>query len=153
VHSGRAASATPASTAPLLTPLRPPSGGRAFRRERRAALRAGRFCALILRPGAGHDRALQGGRGLCRAAAVGRYAPFSIAGVSAMRVLVTGGAGFIGSAVCHALLARGACVINVDKLTYAANPRSLEAIAREEHYAFERLDICDRAAMDAVLAK
>ena len=70
-----------------------------------------------------------------------------------MRVLVTGGAGFIGSAVCHALIARGAFVINVDKLTYAANPRSLEGIADGPHYAFERLDICDRAAMDAVLAK
>jgi dTDP-glucose 4,6-dehydratase len=70
-----------------------------------------------------------------------------------MRVLVTGGAGFIGSAVCHALLARGAGVINVDKLTYAANPRSLDTIARDPRYAFERHDICDRAAMDAVLAK
>src|SRR6202048_1473209 len=70
-----------------------------------------------------------------------------------MRVLVTGGAGFIGSAVCHSLIARGACVINVDKLTYAANPRSLDAIAHDPRYAFERHDICDRAAMDAVLAK
>ncbi|MBV8836078.1 MAG: GDP-mannose 4,6-dehydratase, partial [Alphaproteobacteria bacterium] len=70
-----------------------------------------------------------------------------------MRVLVTGGAGFIGSAVCHALVQRGASVVNVDKLTYAANPRSLDAIAHEPHYAFERRDICDRAAIDAVLAK
>jgi dTDP-glucose 4,6-dehydratase len=70
-----------------------------------------------------------------------------------MRVLVTGGAGFIGSAVCHALVDRGAFVLNVDKLTYAANPRSLDAIAHDPHYAVERLDICDRAAMDAVLAK
>src|SRR5262249_61702003 len=70
-----------------------------------------------------------------------------------MRVLVTGGAGFIGSAVCHALIARGWLVINVDKLTYAANPRSLDEIADHQHYAFERLDICDRAAMDAVLTK
>jgi dTDP-glucose 4,6-dehydratase len=70
-----------------------------------------------------------------------------------MRVLVTGGAGFIGSAVCHALVERGAFVVNVDKLTYAANPRSLELIARDPHYAFERLNICDRAAMEAVLAK
>ena len=66
-----------------------------------------------------------------------------------MRVLVTGGAGFIGSAVCHALIARGAFVINVDKLTYAANPRSLDGITAAPHYAFERLDICDRVAMDA----
>jgi dTDP-glucose 4,6-dehydratase len=70
-----------------------------------------------------------------------------------MRVLVTGGAGFIGSAVCHALVKRGARVVNVDKLTYAANPRSLDAIAQDPHYVFERRDICDRAAMDAVLAK
>jgi len=70
-----------------------------------------------------------------------------------MRVLVTGGAGFIGSAVCHALVARGDFVINVDKLTYAANPRSLDALAKNPHYAFERLDICERDAMDAVLAK
>jgi dTDP-glucose 4,6-dehydratase len=70
-----------------------------------------------------------------------------------MRVLVTGGAGFIGSAACRALVGRGAFVVNVDKLTYAANPRSLDAIADDPHYAFERLDICDRAAMDAVLAK
>src|SRR6201998_1059007 len=70
-----------------------------------------------------------------------------------MRVLVTGGAGFIGSAVCHALVKRGAFVVNVDKLTYAANPRSLEAIAQDPRYAFERHDICDRAAIDAVLAK
>ena len=70
-----------------------------------------------------------------------------------MRVLVTGGTGFIGSAVCHALIARGAFVINVDKLTYAANQRSLDGIADHPHYAFERLDICERAAMDAVLAK
>ncbi|HEV3394878.1 MAG TPA: dTDP-glucose 4,6-dehydratase [Xanthobacteraceae bacterium] len=70
-----------------------------------------------------------------------------------MRVLVSGGAGFIGSAACRALVGRGAFVVNVDKLTYAANPRSLDAIAHDPHYAFERLDICDRAAMDAVLAK
>src|SRR6201981_2351210 len=70
-----------------------------------------------------------------------------------MRVLVTGGAGFIGSAVCHALVKRGAFVVNVDKLTYAANPRSLDAIAHDPHYAFERRDICDRAAIDAVLAQ
>src|SRR5215471_13590439 len=84
--------------------------------------------------------------GICRFISIER-------GNGLMRVLVTGGAGFIGSAVCHALIARGAFVINVDKLTYAANPRSLDAIAHDPHYAFERLDICERAAMDAVLAK
>ncbi|MGY4343657.1 dTDP-D-glucose 4,6-dehydratase [Bradyrhizobium sp. GM7.3] len=46
-----------------------------------------------------------------------------------MRVLVTGGAGFIGSAVCrHLVLEKGAAVINVDKLTYAANLTSLACL-------------------------
>ena len=46
-----------------------------------------------------------------------------------MRVLVTGGAGFIGSAACRRLIADGVSVVNADKLTYAANPKSLAAIA------------------------
>jgi dTDP-glucose 4,6-dehydratase len=71
-----------------------------------------------------------------------------------MRVLVTGGAGFIGSAVCRRLVkSRGVSVVNIDKLTYAANPRSLDPIAHDPRYAFERIDICSRAAMDAVFAK
>ena len=71
-----------------------------------------------------------------------------------MRVLVTGGAGFIGSAVCRRLvLEHGAAVVNVDKLTYAANLRSLDALAGESAYAFEQVDICDRADVDGVFAK
>jgi dTDP-glucose 4,6-dehydratase len=71
-----------------------------------------------------------------------------------MRVLVTGGAGFIGSAVCRRLvLNHGAAVINVDKLTYAANLSSLTPIAGERAYVFEQLDICDRDALDGVFAK
>lgn len=70
-----------------------------------------------------------------------------------MRILVTGGAGFIGSAVCRRLvLQHGASVINVDKLTYAANLGSLVQIEGLPGYAFEQRDICDRAAMDDVLA-
>ena len=68
-----------------------------------------------------------------------------------MRVLVTGGAGFIGSAVCRLLVgARGVEVINVDKLTYAANLHSLDPIAGDAKYKFVRADICDRSAVDAV---
>jgi len=70
-----------------------------------------------------------------------------------MRVLVTGGAGFIGSAVCRRLvLQHGASVINVDKLTYAANLASLAPIEGVRGYTLERLDICDREAIDLVFA-
>jgi dTDP-glucose 4,6-dehydratase len=70
-----------------------------------------------------------------------------------MRILVTGGAGFIGSAVCRRLAGSVECLVNVDRLTYAANPRSLDAIADHPGYAFERVDICDRPALDAVFAR
>ena len=67
-----------------------------------------------------------------------------------MRVLVTGGAGFIGSAVCrHLVLEHDWHVLNVDKLTYAANLESLAAIANHPNYRFVRADVCDRAALDA----
>ena len=72
---------------------------------------------------------------------------------SAHRIFVTGGAGFIGSAVCRLLIdAYDALVINVDKLTYAANLRSLDSIADNPRYVFERADICNRQALDALFA-
>ncbi|MDA9526870.1 dTDP-glucose 4,6-dehydratase [Bradyrhizobium sp. CCBAU 25338] len=68
-----------------------------------------------------------------------------------MRVLVTGGAGFIGSEVCRQLVLRNhAQVVNFDKLTYAANLASLAPIEALSSYAFERHDICDREAVDFV---
>lgn len=71
-----------------------------------------------------------------------------------MRIVVTGGAGFIGSAVCrHLVRHTDAHVVNVDKLTYAANLRSLDPIADSPRYSFVRADICDRAAMGAVFAR
>jgi dTDP-glucose 4,6-dehydratase len=71
-----------------------------------------------------------------------------------MRVLVTGGAGFIGSAVCRLLVtSRRISVVNVDKLTYAANIHSLDAIASDSRYAFEQADICDRDTMAAIFAR
>src|SRR6266511_2698488 len=70
-----------------------------------------------------------------------------------MRVMVTGGVGFIGSAACRRLVEDEISIVNVDKLTYAANPRSLVIIAHHPCYAFERADICDRGAMDRIFAQ
>jgi dTDP-glucose 4,6-dehydratase len=65
-----------------------------------------------------------------------------------MRVLVTGGAGFIGSAlVRHLVRDVGAEVLNVDKLTYAGNLASLTSIENSPNYRFLKADICDGAAM------
>lgn len=65
-----------------------------------------------------------------------------------MRFLVTGGAGFIGSAVCRHLVAGGAeRVVNVDKLTYAGNLQSLKTVRDDPRYAFRKADICDGRAM------
>ena len=68
-----------------------------------------------------------------------------------MRILVTGGAGFIGSAVVRRALDRGMSVVNVDKLTYAANPENLAGYDTRTGYAFVKADICDGAAMRAAL--
>lgn len=71
-----------------------------------------------------------------------------------MRVLVTGGAGFIGSAVCRQLvLEAGAAVVNVDKLTYAANLASLASIDGTSRYRFEQHDICDQEAITRLFDK
>jgi dTDP-glucose 4,6-dehydratase len=67
-----------------------------------------------------------------------------------MSVVVTGGAGFIGSALVRALVADGECVVTVDKLTYAGNLDNLAGVLGGGNHAFVRADICDRAAMAAV---
>lgn len=70
------------------------------------------------------------------------------------KILVTGGAGFIGSAVVrHIINDTQDAVVNVDKLTYAGNLESLESLANHPRYAFEQVDICDRAALDRVFAE
>ncbi|AGO53155.1 dTDP-glucose 4,6-dehydratase [Serratia plymuthica] len=70
------------------------------------------------------------------------------------RILVTGGAGFIGSAVVrHIIEATQDSVMVVDKLTYAGNLESLSVIADNERYSFEQVDICDRTALDRVFAQ
>jgi dTDP-glucose 4,6-dehydratase len=69
-----------------------------------------------------------------------------------MKLLVTGGAGFIGSAVVRRAVAEGLSVINVDKLTYAANPDNVASVADSPSYTFEQADICDAAAMGRIFA-
>lgn len=71
----------------------------------------------------------------------------------ARRVLVTGGAGFIGSALVRHLVDRGYEVINVDKLTYSGNLNSLRAVDGAPNYRFHRADICDRPAIDRIVAE
>jgi dTDP-glucose 4,6-dehydratase len=69
-----------------------------------------------------------------------------------MKILVTGGAGFIGSAVVRRAIADGHAVVNLDALTYAACLDNVASVADHPGYAFVEADIRDRAALDAVLA-
>ena len=69
-----------------------------------------------------------------------------------MKILVTGGAGFIGSAVVRLAIARGHGVVNLDAMTYAACPENVAAVANSPLYAFERADIRDRSALDRIFA-
>jgi len=71
-----------------------------------------------------------------------------------MKILVTGGAGFIGSAVCRYLIEEtDHSVVNVDKLTYAANLESVASVSDDPRYAFERVDIVDRDAVQAIFER
>jgi dTDP-glucose 4,6-dehydratase len=69
-----------------------------------------------------------------------------------MKVMITGGAGFIGSAVCRLFVGElNLTVLNIDKLTYAANPGSLRPIQASPRYIFHQTDICDRQAIAAIM--
>ena len=69
-----------------------------------------------------------------------------------MRVLVTGGAGFIGSALIRRLVRQWAAeVVNLDKLTYAATPEALEDAAEDARYRFVQADICDAPTVEALI--
>jgi len=71
-----------------------------------------------------------------------------------MKILVTGGAGFIGSAVVrHVIEKTKDSVVNVDKLTYAGNLESLMSVCDNERHVFEQVDICDRAELDRVFSQ
>ena len=61
-----------------------------------------------------------------------------------MRILITGGAGFIGSAVVRKAIKEGHTIKNIDKLTYAACLESLDSICDHPNYSFEKIDVCNR---------
>lgn len=70
-----------------------------------------------------------------------------------MKLLITGGAGFIGSAVVrHIIQNTQDTVLNVDKLTYAGNLESLVSVENNERYTFSQADICDRKTLDQLFA-
>ncbi|MDN5871194.1 MAG: dTDP-glucose 4,6-dehydratase [Nitrococcus sp.] len=71
-----------------------------------------------------------------------------------MKILVTGGAGFIGSALVRHLIGETKhCVINVDALTYAGDPSTVAAVARDPRYRFYRTDICDAPALRSLFSR
>lgn len=65
-----------------------------------------------------------------------------------MKILVTGGAGFIGSALVRMAIREGHQVLNIDKLTYSGNQESLESVAKDSKYQFRQIDICKRSAIE-----
>jgi dTDP-glucose 4,6-dehydratase len=67
-----------------------------------------------------------------------------------MKLLVTGGAGFIGSAVVRLAVGRGHEVVNLDAMTYAANAANVASVSGSNLYTFEHADIRDRAALDRI---
>ena len=69
-----------------------------------------------------------------------------------MKLLVTGGAGFIGSAVVRLAITQGHSVINLDALTYAACLDNVAGVAENPAYAFEHANICDKPALDRIFA-
>jgi dTDP-glucose 4,6-dehydratase len=69
-----------------------------------------------------------------------------------MKLLVTGGCGFIGSAVVRLAVARGHEVVNLDAMTYAANAANVASVTHSNLYSFEQADIRDRAALDRIFA-
>ena len=69
-----------------------------------------------------------------------------------MRALVTGGCGFIGSALVRHLVRAGKQVLNIDKLTYAGDVTTVAEVAASPDYRFEQIDILDRAAMTRAIA-
>ena len=73
-----------------------------------------------------------------------------ITGLLKMNILITGGAGFIGSAVVRLAIGEGHSVVNVDSLTYAACLENLASVRNNSRYSFEQADIRDRSKIDEI---
>ena len=70
------------------------------------------------------------------------------------KFLITGGSGFIGSALIRYIINKTQdSVINIDKLTYAANQSALKEVENNSRYAFEQIDICDLKEIESVFEK
>ncbi|MEM7441524.1 MAG: dTDP-glucose 4,6-dehydratase [Pseudomonadota bacterium] len=67
-----------------------------------------------------------------------------------MKLMITGGAGFIGSAVVRQAIKEGHSVVNIDKLTYAACLDNLSSVSNSPKYSFERADVCDGGALSSI---
>ncbi|MBT4284014.1 MAG: NAD-dependent epimerase/dehydratase family protein, partial [Rhodobacteraceae bacterium] len=70
-----------------------------------------------------------------------------------MKILITGGAGFIGSAVVQAAVSKGNFVINLDALKYSGYLKNIENFEKMPNYSFERADICDLSEMRRIIFK
>ncbi|OXE36085.1 MAG: dTDP-glucose 4,6-dehydratase [Phenylobacterium zucineum] len=70
-----------------------------------------------------------------------------------MKLIVTGGAGFIGSAVVRRAVTDGHQVVNLDVLSYSANLENVAGVSTSDRYVFEQADICDQAAVTAIFAR
>ena len=69
-----------------------------------------------------------------------------------MKILITGGAGFIGSAVVRLAISRGHSIINVDTLTYASCLENIESVSYNPRYTFENADIRNRSSLERIFA-
>ena len=71
-----------------------------------------------------------------------------------MKIIITGGCGFIGSEIIRTLMTSGKhTIINIDKLTYASNQKSLEEFINKKKYFFEKIDILNKSKIDKIFQK
>src|SRR6476469_3031449 len=75
--------------------------------------------------------------------------------MTSRKILITGGAGFIGSHVVRLFVNKypDYKIVNLDKLTYAGNLENLKDIEHKPNYSFEKVDIVDAAAVNAIFSK